>query len=538
MHQHRIDQTYCNPIVLPDYPNLQVLDGGHGGPNAQNWNREGKQLVSERQLLWEAEGHTEPMPAFGFGPGGPGGPGPRFGREAENDVRATADPSCMYYEGKWYLYCTSGMVYDSADFIHWTPHRDPSWLPISAPMAPTVEHFRGKFYATANSVPLHVADSPLGPWRLLGEWVMPDGREMTANDPMIFRDDDDRLYLYWGLGSGIFGAELDPAQPNHLLTYPKHLFGFDGNHAWERMGTNNENWSNGCMEGSWMYKRNGVYYLTYSVCGTEYYSYCMGAYVCDSPLGEFRLQKRNPVSRSDRGLVRGGGHGSIVNGPNDTIWCFYTIPVAIDHIFERRIGIDPCGIDEDGCLYALTGCDTPQFAPGVLAHPEQGNATGLDSCTAFTLTLASSYAPGHRPFYAIDEVLHTWWQPAAGDKEPWLAVSLRSGYYISAIRLMWKDVGLRVRQGVMPGAYRYVIEGAAQEDSDAWFTLVDASDNDTDLSVDYRTFPETLVGKVRIRILGAPEGLTPSIMNFTCFGEAAARRDMWGHAPIFPRDEA
>ena len=51
-------------------------------------------------------------------------------------------------------------------------------------------------------------------------------------------------------------------------------------------------------------------------------------------------------------------------------------------------------------------------------------------------------------------------------------------------------------------------------------------------------FGDTLVGKVRIRILGAPEGLTPGIMNFTCFGEAAARRDMWGHAPIFPRDDA
>lgn len=284
-----------------------------------------------------------------------------------------------------------------------------------------------------------------------------------------------------------------------------------------------------------MYKRNGTYYLTYSVCGTEYYSYCMGAYVCDSPLGDFRLQKRNPVSRSDRGLVRGGGHGSIVDGPNGTIWCFYTIPVAIDHIFERRIGIDPCGIDEDGCLYARTGCDVPQFVPGVLEHPELGNAAGLDSCTAFTLTMASSYLAGHRPMCAIDEVLHTWWQPAEDDRAPWLAVSLRAGYYISAIRLMWKDVGLRFQKGVMPGAYQYVIEAAANESDEEWFPLVDASDNQTDLTVDYRTFPETLVGKVRIRILGAPEGVQPGIMNFTCFGEAAARRNMWGHDPIFPR---
>lgn len=523
----KITNTYCNPIVLPNYPSLKVLGKG-GGMVFGDWGREGKDMVDERQLIWEAEGNSGKAPAFHFGMG----PKPEFSREAENDVRATADPSCMYYGGRWYLYCTSGMVYDSEDFINWTSHYDETWLPISAPMAPTVEAFRGKFYATANSVPLHVADNPLGPWKLLGEWVLPDGREMVANDPMIFRDDDDRLYLYWGLGSGIFGAELDPDEPNKLKTHPKRLFDFDANHDWERMGTNNENWAMGCMEGSWMYKRNGVYYLVYSVCGTEYYSYCMGAYVCDSPLGDFKLQKRNPVSRSDRGLIRGGGHGSIVNGPNDTIWCFYTIPMSVDHLFERRIGVDPVGIDEDGCLYALTGCDVPQYAPGVLEHPEKGNAVGLVSCSAMTVTSTSSYEKGHRPMYATDEVLHTWWQPKADDGAPFFAMSLRAAYYISAVRLMWKDIGLNFENGIVPGAYRYVIEGADGDDSGNWLTLVDASENTTDLTVDYRTFDEVRLTKLRIRILGCPEGITPGIVNFTAFGESAARRERWGHKPI------
>ncbi|MBQ4090200.1 MAG: family 43 glycosylhydrolase [Clostridia bacterium] len=520
-----LENTYCNPIVLPDYPNLKVISKG-GGFLSGNWGREGKEFVSERQLAWEAAGNTGPMPKPDLSMFGDR----TFVREAENDVRATADPSCMYYEGRWYLYCTSGMVYDSDDFIHWTPHYDETWLPISEPMAPTVEAFRGKFYATANSVPLHVSDSPLGPWKRVGEWVLPDGREMLANDPMIFRDDDDRLYLYWGLGTGIFGAELDPEKPNHLITHPKHLFDFDGNHAWERMGTNNENWGMGCMEGSWMYKKNGVYYLIYSVCGTEYYSYCMGAYVCDSPLGDFVLQKKNPVSRSDRGLIRGGGHGSIVDGPNGTIWCFYTIPVSIDHLFERRIGIDPVGIDEEGNLYALTGCDVPQYGPGVKADPEKGNAVGIGSCSSFTVTKASSYEKGHRPMYAIDEVLHTWWQPTEGDAEPWFALSLRSDYFISAVRLMWKDAGLNFDKGVKPGPYKYVIEGASANGD--WFTLVDASENDVDLSVDYRTFDEVRINKMRIRILSWPEGVTPGIMNFTAFGEHSARREKWGHKPI------
>ena len=514
--------TYCNPLVLPDYP---LLAAKHPSPRTMpggGWDREGKTLVSERDLIHEL------YPERPVRKWGPPGARPTFRRLAENDVRSTADPSVMYWEGRWYLYCSGGYVYDTDDFVNWTPHVDETWLKISTPMAPTVAPCRGKFYATANSVPLHVADSPLGPWTKVGEWLMSDGREMLANDPMIFLDDDGRLYLYWGLGSGIFGAELDPEQPNRLLTMPKHLFEFNGLNIWEHFGGRNEDWSDGCMEGSWMYKHDGTYYLTYSVCGTEYYSYCMGAYVCDTPLGDFRLQKRNPVSRSDSGLIRGGGHGSIVDGPNGTIWCFYTIPVGIDHIFERRIGMDPCGIDADGCLYARTGLDVPQFAPGVLAHPEDGNSAGLEPCTFFSLTDCSSYAPGHRPMYAFDEVLHTWWEPAAGDEAPMLAAAFRAEFYISALRIIWKDVGLDFQAGVMPGPYRYVVEAAETVDSEDWKVIVDASQSDTDLAVDFRTFPEMRAAKARLRILSAPQGITPGVISLTVFGVSCARRDVYG----------
>ncbi len=53
---------------------------------------------------------------------------------------------------------------------------------------------------------------------------------------------------------------------------------------WE-IGGNNEDWKKGFIEGSWMIKLNGRYYLTYSCSGTEYYNYAMGAYISDSPLG-------------------------------------------------------------------------------------------------------------------------------------------------------------------------------------------------------------------------------------------------------------
>lgn len=510
--------TFCNPIVLPDYPllNAKKQDMGPFGHD--------RHFVTEMQILKEKYPDKAHL---GFEPpeGGDLPPMMLFGRETENDVRATADPTVMYYEGKWYLYCTSGVIYHSEDFHTWIPHGgDEVWKAISAPMAPTVEHFRGRFYATSNSTPLYVAENPLGPWKLIGQWVLPDGRDMLANDPMIFADDDDRIYLYWGLGSGIFGAELDPKMPNHLITEPKLLITFNPEHWWERFGAANEDWSTGCTEGSWMYKRDGTYYLLYSTCGTEYTSYAMGAYICKSPLGDFKPQPKNPVSRTYSGLIRGGGHGSIVNGPNNTIWCFYTIPVSIDHIFERRIGMDPVGISEDGSIYALTGCNVPQYVPGILSDPEKGNDAGLVPLTICKPTRASSYAPGHYPLHGIDESLNTYWQPADGDKTPAFTVSLNGSYYISAIRLMWKDVGLDYEKGVYPGPYRFVIESCEKLNGENWITLVDESKNNADLSVDFRTFDTVPSTKVRIRILSAPEGVRPGILNFTVFGVSTVKQ--------------
>lgn len=513
--------TYVNPLVLPDYPNLPVKHPDPAATPGAGWGHEQKKLLHEQDLLARILGPDNP---HNRGPWGGEMARPSFSEPAANDVRATADPSVLYHEGKWYLYCTSGMVYHSEDFVHWIPHPDTSWMPISAPMAPTVACFRGRFYASANSVPLHVSDSPVGPWKLVGDWTLPSGEEMLCGDVMLFADDDDRLYLYWGLGSAIFGSELDPERPNHLLTEPKILIDFNSRNAWERGGEHNENWRDGCLEGSWMYKRNGVYYLTYSAAGTSFSTYSMGAYIGTSPLGEFHLQRRNPISVSTSGLVRGGGHGSIVDGPNGTIWCFYTIPVGIDHIYERRIGMDPCGIDENGELYALTGSETPQFAPGVLAHPELGNSAGLDVCNYFLPHGASSHQYGRDSLYAIDGVLHTWWEPLPEDQKPVLETSTMSYTYVSGVRIIWKDVGLDFQAGILPGPYRYRVEAQPPE-SGEWTVLVDASDNTVDLTVDYRTFPPFLASKIRLVILGAPTGLIPGVIDFSVFGESAAKRD-------------
>ncbi len=510
-----MEKTYCNPIVLPDYPTLRAKSSPAPRPD---WGRAGKKLLTEAEVIQEV-GTDLPDVQLLY----KNVRNEEYGRIAENDVRATADPTACFWDGRWYLYTTSGVIYDSDDMVHWEPHYDETWMPLSAPMAPTVERFRGKYYASCNSTPLHVADSPLGPWREVGEWTLPDGRETLCNDPMIFADED-RLYLYWGLGSAILGAELDPDQPNRFLTTPKVLIRFHPENWWERFGAANEDWEKGFIEGSWMKKIGNTYYLIYSCSGTEYFNYAMGAYVGDSPLGNFVPQKKNPVSRSREGFIRGGGHGSIVDGPNGTMWCFYTIPVCVDAIMERRIGMDPVGVDAEGNLYAKTGFPNPQFAPGVKGNPETCNDAGLIPLTVFKPTLASSYAPGHLPLYGVDETMHTWWQPAQGDEEPSFGVLLQGMYQISAIRILWKDIGLDFDAGIHVGPYQYVVEYSEELAADDWKVLVDARENTTDLTVDYRTFPTVPALRVRLRITGHPRGVTPGLLDFTVFGVSASAK--------------
>jgi hypothetical protein len=49
--------------------------------------------------------------------------------------------------------------------------------------------------------------------------------------------------------------------------------------------------------------------------------------------------------------------------------------------------------------------------------------------------------------------------------------------------------------------------------------LTDASENTEDLCIDYREIEEDVRAYgIRLRILGAPEGITPGVVSLTAFG--------------------
>lgn len=447
-----------------------------------------------------------------------------FGYEAPTH-RSIADPTVILHDGKWYMFPSYSMAYVSEDFVTW---RHAQISPSDLGYAPTVAKHRGFFYLYARSGELYRAKEPLGPYENLGKIKSDD--EIAAIymnvDPMIFEDDDQRAYIYFSvhkrdkngtLDMSVWGIELDTNDLTRTVGKAKRLISFDPDHAWECYGPRNQDTTLGYIEGVWMVKVGGRYYLTYSACGTRFKNYRMGAYYSDTgPLSDFVYQKKNPISGNTCGLVTGGGHGSVTMGPDGKLWAFYTVPVGYAHPFERRVGMDPVTIDENGEISVLPNTDTPRWAPGVKEDPYEKGDTGLLPLSFTMPAAATSFAAGRDPIYAFDESMLSFWQPKPDDEEKALTVDLMTSYSVSAARIIWREVGTTGAPEAVHGAFRYKVELSA--DKQSWTTVIDKSENTHDFIVDYEAFDTRVARYARLTVCGSPNGVEPGVISFTVFG--------------------
>lgn len=228
--------------------------------------------------------------------------------------REAADPSMICFHGRYFIFASMSLgVWLSDDLVTWSFSPLPKNLPLYD-YAPDVRVIGEYVYFCASNKE-HNCDR----WRtkdiLNGPYEKIEG-SFPYWDPNLFVDDDGRIYFYWGCSNitPLYGVELDPKSMNPKTEPIPLIYGNPYSIGYERIGEDNstlpaseeevelkyqafikrqgvpeENIPENLramirgmftnkpyIEGAWMDKHEGKYYLQYAAPGTQYNTYSDG----------------------------------------------------------------------------------------------------------------------------------------------------------------------------------------------------------------------------------------------------------------------
>ncbi|MFT4198363.1 MAG: family 43 glycosylhydrolase [Pseudoxanthomonas sp.] len=182
-----------------------------------------------------------------------------------------------------------------------------------------------------------VADGPLGPWRdahpqgpIVSQSV-PEKNTIQNIDPTVLRDDDGRVWLYWGTFGKLRGLELE----RDMLTPKGAEFAVTT--------------LDGFFEAPWLFKRNGTYYLAYagnragpdSACTPTIYHACIAYGTAPTARGPwtYRGVILGPVSSTT-------SHPGIVEYKGRWYLVYHTADARGGGHFRRSVAIDRIDWDD------------------------------------------------------------------------------------------------------------------------------------------------------------------------------------------------
>ena len=408
-----------------------------------------------------------------------------YNSDKDISYRSGADPAVVRFRGEYYMFVTrSNGYWHSKDLLDWDFIAPKDWYPQGS-NAPAAHNYKDSvLYVTGDpsgSMSILYSDNPKS-----GEWKATPAILHNLQDPDLFIDDDGKAYMFWGSSNvyPIRGMELDK---NHRFLPKggvKELFNLDmPRHGWERFGENHSDTVlGGYIEGPWLTKYNGKYYMQYGAPGTEFNVYADGVYVADHPMGPYTYQKHNPVSYKPGGYMNGAGHGSTVQGPGGEYWHFASMALSINVNWERRLCMFPAGFDKDGIMYVDTRFgDYPRYAP---AGPgKKGQFRGW-MLLSYRKPVTASTAKGEfGPDALTDERTKSFWLAEANDERQWVLIDLEKPARVCAVQVNYHDYRSNL-YGRIPGLrHRYVIEGSSN--GETWNILVDRRRSYKDTPNDY-----------------------------------------------------
>ncbi len=461
------------------------------------------------------------------------GPIPNFVEWGKH--RTSADPVIVNYKGDYYLFSTNQTGYWwSSDMLNWnfvSRHFLPEdvkaqipnkWDDLCAPAAWVQGDSLCVFGSTYSGLfPIWVSTNPKG-----NEWSKAvEHFNIGGWDPAFFVDDDGKLYMYNGSSNvyPLYGIELDRTTFSPKGTRKEMLLLDDNKIGWHRFGEHMDNtFLKPFMEGAWMTKHGGKYFLQWGGPGTEFSHYGDGVAVGDSPLGHFEHVSL-PLSMKAGGFIRGAGHGATFEDNWGNYWHTSTMVINVKNNFERRIGIWPAGFDKDNVMYCNTAFgDYPHYIPQGETDHLKSRFTGwmllnYNKPVQVSSTLGTYYANN-----LVDEDIKTYWSARTANKGEWLISDLGEISTVHAVQVNYADQDAEF-MGKQQGIYeQYIIYYSL--DGKKWQTLVDKSKNRKDVPHDYVELEKSVKARyLKMENIHVPTGKF-AISGFRAFGFGAGQK--------------
>ena len=242
--------------------------------------------------------------------------------------------------------------------------------------APEIHLINGKYWLCYNAmsvagkttqfIGLAVADEVKGPYRK----ITASAPLCAGNDAHLFQDDDGKVYLF---RSGINASEVD-LESGKLVGEFFHVIGKGEKGEWD--GGNGVS-----VEGPFVIKRDGTYFLFYSSWGRGYE---VGIATAQNIKGPWTKAPNNPIYGAQKpdNTKRYGtqftqapdvpwtevGHGSPFEGPDGKLWISAHGYRKGDKIWDAKLVIDPLQW-ENGMFQVETPSWTPQSVSLPAATP-------------------------------------------------------------------------------------------------------------------------------------------------------------------------
>jgi hypothetical protein len=395
----------------------------------------------------------------------------RYNFEQINDnasYRTGADPAIVRHKGAFYMFQTLADGYwRTTDLIDWR-FIIPSRWPFDSIVAPAAWSDGEKIILQPSMMEpesiLYTTEPETGRLEFLVRRMPPlpgsvnkAAEEMKEGevppgpwDPALFKDDDGRWYMYWGSSNvfPLYGIEIE-FRDGRLIYKDKGkpMLGMvPEKHGWERFGQDHcACWGPGrpspsYMEGAWMTKVRGRYYLQYGAPGSEFNAYANGTYVSDKPLGPFTYAPWNPVAYRPGGFAEGTGHGSTFEDNHGNWYNSGTSWIGHNWGMERRIVVYPARFERDGQFHASTRFgDWPRMVPSRAVANLDSLFTGWMLLSYRKPLTASSTLGEHAATRAGDEDPRTFW--VAANKQPGqtLAMDLGAPATVRAVQVNFAD---------------------------------------------------------------------------------------------------